>query len=238
MQVAFSRRAKAVVIAVVAAVLGLPAAAAAATPIVSAPAPPLGDLAPRIHGISVPAPPPTLPAFQGSPSAGIPLPPDKTTFPPQNPFMAPDPNSNIHNDAWMTDAYPARSGPLGRSLLATSEAKPPAVCGSLAFDSRGRIVSVCPSIGVGPQVRLIDPNTLATLATYDLPNAPDPPGTKAYQNFSGGGYFFLDGRDQLWVPTKTDHIFVIGESPTGNSFELRRDYDLTGVLDPANERIT
>jgi hypothetical protein len=188
--------------------------------------------------VSIPIPPRSLPAFQGSVSTAPQLPPSKTTFAPQNPFMAPGSNSNIHNDAWMTDAYPNRPGPLGRSLVATSEAKRPAVCGSLAFDSRGRIVSVCPSAGVGPQARIIDPNTLATIATYDFPNAPDPQGTKTYQNFSGGGYFFLDGHDQLWVPTKTDHIFVVGESADGQSLVLKRDYDLTGVLDPANERIT
>jgi hypothetical protein len=188
--------------------------------------------------VSVPIPPPSLPAFDGAASTAPPLPASKTTFAPQNPFMAPNPNSNIHNDTWMTDSYATRGGPLGRSLVATSEAKPPAVCGSLAFDSRGRIVGVCPSAGVGPQIRLIDPTTLATLATYDLPNAPDPPGTKTYQNFSGGGYFFLDAHDQLWVPTKTDHIFVVGETANGQGFVLRRDYDLTGVLDTANERIT
>jgi hypothetical protein len=199
----------------------LPASAAAAIPIVSQP-----------------LPPPTLPAFQGAASSAAPLPAAQTTFAPRNPFMAPDPNSNIHNDAWMTDAYPARSGPRGRSLAANSEAKPPAVCGSLAFDSRGRIVSVCPSAVAAPQIRIIDPNTLATIASYDLPNAPDPPGTKTYQNFSGGGYFFLDGSDQLWVPTKTDHVQVIGESPDGQSLALRHDYDLTSVLDTANERIT
>jgi len=188
--------------------------------------------------VSAPLPPPSLPAFQGAAATADPLPPSKTTFAPQNPFMASNPNSNIHNDTWMTDAYPTRSGPLGNSLVATSEAKPPAVCGSLTFDSRGRIVSVCPSAGVGPQVRIIDPNTLATIATYDLPNAPDPPGTKTYQNFSGGGFFFLDNHDQIWVPTKTDHIYVLGESADGSSFVLRRDYDLNSVLDDSTERIT
>ncbi len=188
--------------------------------------------------VSAPLPPPTLPAFEGAASSAAPLPASKTTFAPQNPFMAPGSNSNIHNDPWMTDAYPSRSGPRGRSLIASSGAASPAVCGSLAFDSRGRIVSVCPSAVAAPQARIIDPATLATIATYDLPNGPDPPGTKTYQNFSGGGYFFLDRHDQLWVPTKTDHIQVLGESANGASLVLRRDYDLSGVLDTANERIT
>ena len=48
--------------------------------------------------------------------------------------MATNPNSNIHNDTWMTDAY-QRRGPLGNALVTQSEAKPPSLCGSLAFDS-------------------------------------------------------------------------------------------------------
>ena len=40
------------------------------------------------------------------------------------------------------------------------------------------------------------------------------------------------------MPTKTDHIFVIGESADGQTLVKRRDYDLTGVLDEATERIT
>lgn len=178
---------------------------------------------------------PSLPAFEGAPATAKKL--KRPTKPPQNPFMAPDPNSNIHNDAWMTDAY-RRPGPLGNSLVARSNGLPPALCGSLAFDSRGRIVSVCPSLFTPPQARIIDPQSLEIVASYDLPNAPDPPGTQAYQNFSGGGYFFLDHKDRIWVPTRTDHIFVIGQSADGTALELRRDYDLTSVLDTETERIT
>jgi hypothetical protein len=180
-------------------------------------------------------PPPSLPAFQGHVSEGIPAP--QPTIAPQNPFLAPNPNSNIHNDTWMTDAY-QRRGPLGSSLAATSGGMSPALCGSLTFDSRGRIVAVCPSLVAAPQVRIINPNTLAIIATYTLPNSPDPPGTKPYQNFSGGGYFFLGGRDRIWVPTKTDHIFVIAESANGGSLVKKRDYDLTGVLNESTQRIT
>ncbi len=180
-------------------------------------------------------PTPSLPAFQGS--AATPHHTGQVTNPPQNPFMAENPNSNIHNDTWMTDAY-HRFGPLGESPVASSFANPPSLCGSLAFDSRNRIVSVCPSLLVPPQARIINQRTLATIATYTLPNAPDPPGTKAYQNFTGGGYFFLDDQDRLWIPTKTDHILVLAESADGQSLVKRRDFDLTGVLDESTERIT
>jgi hypothetical protein len=178
---------------------------------------------------------PSLPPFQGAAAVAHKV-PDPTRGP-QNPYMAPDPNSNIHNDSWMTDAY-RRPGPLGNNLVASSEAKPPSLCGSIAFDRAGRLLSVCPSTIAPPVARVIDPNTLATLAEFTLPNAPDPPGTKQYQNFSGGGYFFLDQANQMWIPTKTGHVFVLSESADGTSLSLAHDYDLTSVIDEANERIT
>ncbi len=181
------------------------------------------------------APAPSLPDFQGS--AVSPQQIADPAKPPTSPYMGRNPFNNIHNDPWMTDAYRI-GGPLGKSLVATSEAKPPSLCGSMTFDTRGRIVSVCPSAGAPPQARIIDPDTLATIATYDLPQAPDPPGTQTYQNFTGGGYFFLDGKDQIWVPTKTDHIFVIGQSDDGQSLVRKRDFDLSGVLEENTERVT
>ena len=178
---------------------------------------------------------PSLPAFSGAPATAHKVP--HPTTPPQNPYMAPDPGSNIHNDTWMTDAY-QRPGPLGNNVIASSAAKPPSLCGSIAFDRAGRLLSVCPSTIAPPVARVFDPETLATLAEFTLPNAPDPPGTKQYQNFSGGGYFFLDQANQMWVPTKTGHIFVLSESADGTSLSLSHDYDLTPVIDEANERIT
>jgi hypothetical protein len=175
----------------------------------------------------------TLPQYQGAPATAEQL---RHTRAPQNPFMAPNPRSNIHNDTWMTDAY-RWAGPLGRSPEAFSSAMRPALCGSLTLHSRGYLVSVCPSLVAPPQVRVIDPRTLELLATYDMPQAPDPPGTKPYQNFAGGGYFFLDGRDRVWSATKTSHLFVLKVSPDGRSIRKVRSYDLTGVLAP-DERIS
>ena len=98
-------------------------------------------------------------------------------------------------------------------------------------------MSVCPSLIAPPQVRVIDPQSLELLATYEMPNAPDPPGTKAYQNFAGGGYFFLDGRDRVWSATKTSHLFVLQVSADGRTITKTHDYDLTSVLEP-DERIS
>jgi hypothetical protein len=176
---------------------------------------------------------PLFPKYQGAPAVPQQL---KPTRAPQNRFMARNPRSNIHNDTWMTDAY-QWAGPLGRNPSSMSNAMPPAVCGSLAFHTRGFIVSVCPSLGRGPQARVIDPNTLEILATYDMPNAPDPPGTKTYQNFAGGGYFYLDRRNRIWSATKTSHVLVLQVSDDGRSITPVRDYDLSGAL-ASDERIT
>jgi hypothetical protein len=119
-----------------------------------------------------PGAPTSLPEATGTVAVAKPI---SATIAPRNPFMARNPFSNIHNDTWMTDAY-QYAGPLGRALVATSGAHAPSLCGSLAFDAKGRIVSVCPRIGGSPQARIYDPSTLAILATYDLPDAPNPPG--------------------------------------------------------------
>ena len=183
--------------------------------------------------VAIPNPlPTTLPHFQGAPATPHAI---TATKAPQNPFLARDPNSNIHNDTWMTDAY-RRRGPLGTSPTAFSGTMAPALCGSLTFHSRGFIVTVCPALGAGPQARVIDPDTLDVLATYDLPTVPDPPGTKTYQNFSGGGYFFLDHLDRIWVATKTNHIFVLSIAPDGRGISLAHDYTNTGLA--SDDRIS
>jgi hypothetical protein len=177
---------------------------------------------------------PSLPQSQGAPATAKKI--KRVPKPEQNPHMAPNPSSNIHNDTWQTDAY-RRPGPLGINPVVDSYGYPPSLCGSLAFDSRGRILTVCPSILLPPQARIIDPETLAPIDTLDLPNAASPPGTAEYQNFAGGGYFFVDDRDRIWVSTRTDHILRIGLGADGNTLTVERDYDLTTVLDPATERI-
>jgi outer membrane protein assembly factor BamB len=189
---------------------------------------------PVARALPIPDPiPTTLPHYQGAPATARAYP---ATTPPQNPHLARDPRSNIHNDTWMTGAY-RWPGPLGNAPRAFSGLMRPAVCGSLTFHSRGYLVSVCPSIGTSPQARVIDPDTLEVLASYDLPNAPDPPGTRQYQNFAGGGYFFLDGRDRIWSATKTSHLFVLQVSHDGRTITKVGDYDLTSVL-ADDERIS
>jgi hypothetical protein len=156
--------------------------------------------------------------------------------PPQNPHMADNPFNNIHNDPWMTDTY-RQAGPRPGNLETALGTYAPSLCGSLTFDERGRILSVCPSVGSAPTARLFDPETLAVMAELRLPNAPTPPGTAEFQNFAGGGYFFLDERGRIWSATKTNHLFVLRVAADGRSFRQVADYDLTSAV-TGNERIS
>jgi hypothetical protein len=152
---------------------------------------------------------------------------------PSNPFMAPGGRSEIHNDAWQTDAY-TWGGPLGRTPT-TQSAPLGRECGGVAFDRRGRIVSVC--VGApGPELYMLDPSTLATLATFSLPPRQSIP-ANPFQDFTGGGYFYLDDRDRVVTSTTTHHLWVIAENAGAAGFHLVRDYNLTHVLTSA-ENIT
>jgi hypothetical protein len=201
--------------AAIAAALSLATAAAA-------PAAPIADPAPT-----------TLSQASGAEAVAQAYP---ATVAPQNPFMAPNPNGNLHDDTWMTDAY-ARRGPLGRDLASTSGAMPPALCGSLTFDSHGHIVSVCPSLLTPVTARVIDPVTLEVLSSYAMPGGPNPSGPTAFQNFTGGGYFFLDAHDRIWSASKTSHLLVLAQRNGGRRLVKVRDYDLTHVL-KGDERVT
>ncbi|WP_051223310.1 hypothetical protein [Conexibacter woesei] len=177
--------------------------------------------------------PTTLPPSTGAAFAATPF---TRTAAPQNPFMATNPNNNLHDDPWMSDAY-NRPGPLGGAALSpTSGAMPSALCGSLTFDRHGRILSVCPSIATPITARVIDPNTLTVTASYTL-GAPNPAGPTAFQNFTGGGYFFLDHKDRIWSATKSSHLVVLAENATGTKLSKVADYDLTRVLNNS-ERVT
>ena len=172
------------------------------------------------------SPIPVSPAYAGHPAAPNPITGVPAT--PRNPHMAPNGRSEIHNDAWQTDAY-AHGGPLGRSPLTFSAAlAPPRDCGSVAFDSRGRLISVCVGVS-GPQLYMFEPRTLDALATFALPPRQSLP-SNVFQDFTGGGYFYLDNHDRVVTSTTTHHILVIAETANGAGFGLVRDYDLSHAL--------
>ena len=86
----------------------------------------------------IPVGPNDLPSFIGREWAPKPV---FAPLPPRHPFMAPNGSSNLHEDAFQTDAS-QRTGPLGRAMKRVSTFYS-RECGSVTFDSRGRIVTVC-----------------------------------------------------------------------------------------------
>jgi hypothetical protein len=187
---------------------GLPEAGAAAGPAIPIP--------------SVAVPPP--PAFIGSPAAATPI--RGVAAIPHNPFMAPNGESEIHDDGWQSDVS-TWGGPLGHAPEQVSSDLS-RDCGSITFDRQGRVISVCVGL-TGPELYMFDPNTLQTLATFSLPPRQSVP-SNVFQDFTGGGYFYLDNQDRVVVGTTTHHIEVIAETSGSPGFSLVHDYSLTGVL--------
>jgi hypothetical protein len=200
--------------------LGALIAAAVAVAVIAAPA----SAQPTTPIPSVAVPPP--PAFTGQPATAQPIRGVPPT--PRNPFMAPNGESEIHDDGWQTDAS-TWGGPLGHSPQVSSTYIQ-RDCGSITFDHQGRVISVCVGAG-GPQLYMFDPKTLDTLATFMLPPRQSvPSNANLFQDFTGGGYFYLDNQDRVVTSTTTHHIYVIAETPSSPGFTLVHDYDLTSVL--------
>jgi hypothetical protein len=167
--------------------------------------------------------------FEGMPA--LPNPVTRVPAPPEHPFMAPNPRNNIHNDPYMTDTYP-QSGPLGDGVeLSTLLARE---CASVTFDSRGRIVTIC--VGLDrPVLAMLDPHTLQTLAAMPLPLRNLQSGANPFNDFSGGGYFYLDRQDRAVLSTNDRHLLEIAETDAPG-FAVTRDYDLSGQV-PAGDGI-
>jgi hypothetical protein len=173
-------------------------------------------------------PRPVTPVFSGAPVTPNPV---TAPAPLRHPFMAPNGRSNIHDDAYMSDSYRGL-GPLGVRMrsLSTFFAQD---CASVTFDRRGRVVTIC--VGVrNVTLRMLDPHTLDTLASFDLP--PRTPTPNTFQDFSGGGYFYLDHRDRAVISTSDGHIDVVSETP-GPGFHLDRSYSLRPTI-ASSDKIT
>ncbi|HEX2358688.1 MAG TPA: hypothetical protein VHH72_02595 [Solirubrobacterales bacterium] len=189
---------------------------------------------PAAAGAQTPGLPPTpipsdplasAPSFEGATAAARPI--EDIREPPPHPFMAPNGRSNIHADAYQTDSYRV-SGPLGDgtevSALFARE------CGSVTFDSQGRIVTVC--VGLDrPVLALLHPTSLTVLAALDLPPRNTQSGSNPLTDFSGGGYFYLDHRDHAIVATNDRRVLDVGIG-AGPAFTVARAYDLASAVGP------
>lgn len=168
----------------------------------------------------------SLPSFVGQPATPDPL---FAPMIPRHPHEAENGRSGIHDDAYQSDTY-RTPGPLGHELTVTS-ANLDAVCASVTFDRRGRIVTICVS-PLGPTLMILDPVTLDTLASFSLPPRQASADTNIFQGFSGGGYFYLDDQDRAIVPTTNRHLLVVAETGGDGAPGLTQvaDHDLNDQL--------
>ena len=159
--------------------------------------------------------------YLGSPARARPI---DARFAPRHPWMARNGRSNLHDDAWQSDAGHA-PGPLGRSPEVLSNFFSQE-CASHTFDREGRLITVC--VGLEDvTLRMLDPATLDVLAQFPLP--PRQPTTSPFDTFGGGGYFYLDHRDRVVVPTSLGTLEVIATTDAGGgpAFRPVRSYDVS-----------
>ena len=152
---------------------------------------------------------------------------------PQHPYMAPNPGSNMHCDAYISDTYEA-SGPLGLNPEILSRTQGFGGYGTITFDSKGRLLAVYGN-GSAFKLELMDPHTFEELASYRLPRRPwrfFVQGIRPWEYLGAGMYFYLDNQDRAVVPTTENTVQVV-QAPDGRGeFHLVREYDLRDHVVP------
>jgi hypothetical protein len=122
-----------------------------------------------------------------------------------NPFLAADTNGTMHGDGGQSDTHlaagPFRGGLQVRSRRAGNGM--PRQCSTFVYRSDGKPIVMCGGLS-GFRMVLLDPDTLAALATFDLPMRPSSFEAAVKRDMaimmndsSGGAYLFLDNQDRL-----------------------------------------
>jgi len=167
-----------------------------------------------------------VPLFIGETATSKPV--TVTTPVPQNPFMAENPWNCLHNDSYQSDVYPG-PGPLGnKPVVSSTWLGPPdgiqAIVVGMTFDSKNNLliaasIKVLREQGIAfVQLTLIDAETLATLARFNLPKE-----TVTGTGFRpAGAYFYTAGDKRIVIGTKDRTIWLVSYSfddQTGWSFQ-------------------
>ena len=159
-----------------------------------------------------------LPRFQGAPAEPRPL---AGPFAPANPALAPDGRNGSGLTAGNGAASPL-PGPLGHGTAGTSSLLF-GTCASLAFDASGRLLALCNG-PLGPALRLVDPETLGTIATLNLP--PRTSGDRT--DLAGGSHFLVRADGSLLVPTHAGTLITVAVER--GALHQTATIDLGGVL--------
>lgn len=153
-----------------------------------------------------------------------------------NPFLADGTNGTMHGDGGQSDTHLA-AGPFGGDLEIRSRQAGNGMarqCSTFVYRSDGKPIVMCGGLA-GFRMVLLDPDTLAALAHYDLPIRPSSFEAAVKRDMSimmsdssGGAYLFLDHKDRLvfansqWVVQR----LVTKNENGGWSFAVDREWDL------------
>jgi hypothetical protein len=166
----------------------------------------------------------------------------------QNPALAPNPWSNIHNDSWFTDTYtvpgPAPAQRVETQLFSEVSFKDPetgkvvekrlATCAAHTYDARGDLVTVCSSWPdlvrreTTWSIVAIDPE--GQVAAYHGIVMPYTSLAELFTDFGGIGYFYADAQERIVLGMPNGHIVTWRREPSTvngvDRFVVDRDVDI------------
>jgi hypothetical protein len=131
---------------------------------------------------------------------------------PQNPWVAANGRSSMHDDPYSSDAYDI-SGPLGNGLRVTSRSYGVRECATVTFDQHGRLLALCGGLE-GFTMMLINPSTLAPLAQLSMPSRDFTSLSNPFTDLCGGSYFFLTHDDRAIALTTTNEVWEVSTTTT------------------------
>lgn len=166
------------------------------------------------------------PSYVGRPATQAALPISEV---PQNPHLARNGASSMHNDAAASDTYPW-AGPKGLQPEVDTSWFGLEECATLAFDSSDRLVALCGDRS-GPTMHVIDPDSMDKLATKELPDRKDSD-KRAWEDICGGAYFYLDDADRAMVATTDRRVLAVRTADADGEADLTTDqtWDLADVV--------
>ena len=166
------------------------------------------------------------PSYVGRPAAERPV---QLAAIPQNPHLARNGASSLHNDA-AASGTSAWAGPTGLEPEVDTSWFGIEECATLAFDTRDRLIALCGDLA-GPKLHVIDPGSMDKLATKDLPERAEGD-TSPSEDLCGVAPFYLDAADRAVVATTDRRVMAIRTSDADGEPDLTTDrtWDLTKAV--------
>jgi hypothetical protein len=124
---------------------------------------------------------------------------DLTSTVPQNPRLAPNGLGSFHDDSYQSDTFPWAGPPAAPETMQLAAF--PGWCSPALFDAVGRIFTTC-FTDEGPRLFLLDPDTLAMVASLTIP-------TLTNHLWASFGYPFVNDKFRLVMPTIDRRIWIV-----------------------------